>query len=386
MNKNYKLLVGAYKGNGIILRSAFFLFMIFIPMYSCVAGVDEISDIFIEATGNNQYEAKIKANKHGMFRSLRLLANKANLNTDTLQHIPYSRLKQAFKPVDIRNEVSLSDRYSATVNYIYNKNNIYQLLLEFGDSAIDDQFYDILVLPVFKQSNILNIWDAEPRWNDVWRAASTMLNRYKILYPKTNLLYAEKINATNLFNLKYDDFLEVFDKLLFKNVVVITSEFFTDRRTFDGLMKIKKYIFTSYASEPLIIEEEYDITSLEDVPYIVQLVIDKFISDYGSITTLSQIQENPIQENVNLLAEKMHNEPIIMNCDVISELQTIKDKLSRIKRIDHFLIQHEYKMHYTVLIYTSSNLQDLSEALYLHRLSYNVHDDVYNLINVERGG
>jgi hypothetical protein len=47
----------------------------------------EISEIFIEASGNNKYEAKIKAHEQGMQRALLLIADKLKIPTDGIPQI-----------------------------------------------------------------------------------------------------------------------------------------------------------------------------------------------------------------------------------------------------------------------------------------------------------
>ncbi len=103
---------------------------------NCFAQTHEISEIFIEATGNNKHEAKIKAHEQGMLRSLLLLTNKLNLSTDNINQIPYYKLKSVFKPILVQNEMNLVEKYSATVTYSYDKGKLYQLILEYGDTKI----------------------------------------------------------------------------------------------------------------------------------------------------------------------------------------------------------------------------------------------------------
>jgi hypothetical protein len=69
-----------------------FSFVVFASTIS-QANESEISEIYIEASGNNKYEAKIRAHEQGMQRALYLLANKFKIPTDGLQKIPYHRIK-----------------------------------------------------------------------------------------------------------------------------------------------------------------------------------------------------------------------------------------------------------------------------------------------------
>ena len=86
---------------------------------SASAPIHEISEMFIEASGNNKYEAKIKAHELGMQRALVLVGDKLSLPANSISNAPYKELSTAFTVVEVTNEVSLVAKYSATVTYSY---------------------------------------------------------------------------------------------------------------------------------------------------------------------------------------------------------------------------------------------------------------------------
>lgn len=359
------------------------LSMLLLSNNTCVAQTHEISEIFIEATGNNKHEAKIKAHEQGMLRSLLLLTNKLNLPTDNISQIPYYKLKSVFKPILVQNETSLVEKYSATITYSYDKEKLYQLILEYGDTKINDQFYEFIVIPVFKQRKSMNIWEDDKRWNDHWSKSRTMLGSHKIFYPTKNLYLTTKITQENLFDLKLEEFVNIFNNVLFKNVMIVTAEFFTNRKTSESIMQVKKYILRPN-SKPEIIEQEYSLNRLEDIPNTVSIIIDKIIDDYGVIR--DNITEQTKQGEAQVADEEI-KKPIIMNFDMFdkSELSLVIAKLEKVDEIERFVIEHDYNTRYKILIYTSADEYQLAEGLYLKGLSYKIHGDLYNLIDIKKG-
>lgn len=361
----------------------------FISLSSSIASagatVNEISEIYVEASGNNKHEAKIKAHEHGMNRALFLLANKLNIPTDGLSKIPYHDLKSAFTPKVILNEISLLEKYNATVTYEYDKGKLYSLLLEHGDSKINDLFYEFVVLPVFKQRKVLNLWEDDKRWNNFWNESRQILDTHKIYYPEKNLFLSQKITPENLMSLKYEDFVDILHNKLFKNVMIITAEFFTNRRTGESILHVKKYVWTPFSTEAELIEEEYDLSSWEDIPYIVDLVIDKIIDDYGVLRL--NMPEDDVDDG-HIFIDEDEQKPIIMNFDVFDqeELDLVVSKLEMVDQIDSFAIEHDYNTRYKILIYTKVSEYELAEGLYLNGLSYKIHGNLYNLIDVKKGG
>lgn len=344
----------------------------------------EINDIFIESSGNNIHEAKIKANELGMWRSLLLLADKLKLPTNYIKQMPYAKLKSVFSVTEVENEVSLVDRYNATVTYAYDKGKLFSLILEYGGEEINDKFYEYIIIPVFKQRNTMNIWEEDKRWNSIWNESRKQFENHKIYLPKKNLFLAEKINEQTVLRLDLNEFIKIFNNVLFKNVMVITAEFFTDRTNYRSIMRVKKFVFKPNLSRPEIIEEEYELNSLDEIPFTVRTFVGKTLHQYGVL------RQSVIAEEKKKLIENIKDEPkpIIMNFDVFNkeELEIVSEKLKRVPQIDKFTVTHDYGSKYKIAIYTHADEYELAEGLYLSGLSYKIHGNLYNLIDVKKGG
>ena len=387
MNKRtkYEINYNIFSNTTYLLKYGFLvlLFLLFANSNS-FAQTQEISDIFIESTGNNKFEAKIKAHEQGMLRSIFLLISKLKLPTDDIKSIPYPKLKSVFTPIFVQNEVSLIDKYSATVTYSYDKEKLYQLILEYGDSKINDQFYEYIIIPVFKQKNIMNIWESDKRWNDKWSQHRASLEEHKIYYPTKNLYLAQKINVNNLLKLNLQEFVNIFHNLLFKNVVIVTAELFTNRKTSETTMQVKKYILKAGNLQPIIMEEEYNLNTQEDIPRTTEIIINKLITNYGILRS-NFVDDKALKENI---VKEEVKKPIIMNFDIFDkeELDLLVAKLKKVKEIDRFVVEHDYNTRYKILIYTEVDEYQLAESMYLRGLSYRIHGELYNLIDIKKGG
>ncbi len=344
----------------------------------------EINDIFIEASGNNIHEAKIKANELGMWRSLLLLADKLKLPTDYIKQVSYAKLKSVFSVTEVENEVSLVDRYNATVTYAYDKGKLFSMILEYGGEEINDKFYEYIIIPVFKQRNTMNIWEEDKRWNSIWNDSRRQFENHKIYLPKKNLFLTEKINEQTVLHLDLNEFIKIFNNVLFKNVMVVTAEFFTDRTNYKSIMKVKKFVFKPNLPKPEILEEEYELNSLDEIPITVRTFVDNTLNQYG-VLRQSIIEEEKKKVAKNIIDEP---KPIIMNFDVFNreELEIVSEKLKRVPQIDRFTVTHDYGSKYKIAIYTHADEYELAEGLYLSGLSYKIHGDLYNLIDIKKGG
>jgi hypothetical protein len=350
------------------------------PLQAVAVG-KEISEIFIEATGNNKYESKVKAHDFGMRRALLLIADQIGIKKENISKIPLSVLKKIFTPVMVSSEVSAVDHYNATVTYSYELSRIYSTLLKFGDPVVDDLFYEFLIFPIFKQKNFLNIWNEEKRWNNYWIQSRNLLEHHKIYYPEKTPYIASKITGINIFDLKYEDFIDIFPQLLFKKVMIVTAEFFTNRKTRASILQIKKIIL-SPESETVVIEDEYPLVHFEDIADNINLLIDKIVNKFGAIR---HFDDNHDDEEVVADSPEIH--PIIMNFDAYDqeEIDVLREKLSKVDEIDSFKIQQDYNTKYKILIYTTRSEYELAEGFYINGLSYKIHGSLYNLIDIKKG-
>ena len=168
--------------------------------------------------------------------------------------------------------------------------------------------------------------------------------------------------------------------------MIITTEFFTNRRTGESLMRVNTYVLSPDEVNNVQLEDDYELSSLEDISYNVGSVIDKVINLYGALRTNPESELASQKNNDN--DEDKEQRPIIMNFDVFNqeEMDLVVDKLNKVSQIDKFSIEHDYDTKYKILIYTNASEFDLAEGLYLNGLSYKIHGSLYNLIDVKKGG
>lgn len=360
---------------------ASFVFLI-IHSVQALGAMAEISEVFIESAGNNKYEAKIKAHEQGMKRAFFLVADKFGIKNSDVQEAPFDKLREVFKPIKITNELNTIDKYNAIVTYEYDRSKLYKLLVDYGSDTVNNMFYECLVLPVFKQGEILNIWEQEKRWNDFWIDSRPILEKHKILYPEKTLLISRKITPENVFSLTYEDLIEIFPKILFKKAIIVTNEYFTNKNTGETFMKVNSYILGNDLIQNSKLEHEYKLSSLNDITTNVNAAITKFINNYGSLRKVAS------QKMSDDFSEKEELSPIVMNFDAFDqeELDIVSSKLKKVKQIEKFIIKNDYENRYKILIYTNASEYELAEGLYINGLSYKIHGNLYNLIDVKKQG
>jgi hypothetical protein len=348
----------------------------------------EVSKIYIEAQGNNKYEARLKAHEKGMYRVILMIADKIGINKADIEKITYPRMKQVFTVTSTLNEIETDDSYSATVSYKYNLKALNQVLLDYGNSNVDERFYEYLVLPVFKQRKVLSIWDENQLWNKLWATDRPNLEQHKLYYPKGNRDLEKKVNQQTIFDLNYQDYLTIFQNSLFKNVMLLICEYFTDVNTGEAVMVVNTVIISPDKDRKLT-AQEYPIENQEEISLLMEDAIAKITSDYGRLKGgIVQIEK---ALDVGDILEESQNENsrnILLNVEVFDEeeLLNIQHKLENVKEVDSFTINHDYDKKYKVSITTTSSDAELAEGFYLNGLSFRIYGNLYNLIDVKEGG
>jgi len=349
----------------------------------------EISDIYIEAHGNNKYEAKIKAHEFGMRRAVLIVADKLGIPSSSIKKIPYIRLKEALYVSWVNNEKETDEAYSAVVNYKYDLYSINKLLLDYGGVTVDNKFYEYLVLPIFKQKNTINIWDETIQWNNKWGKSRNFLEQNKILYPAKNSELIKVIRSDNIFDLSYTNFLEIFQPILIKKVMLLVCEYFTDIDTGKSFMKVDFVIIEQ--NHKKIIPFEYQINNIKEVPHIIDGIIKKTAGDYGKFV------DNPakrVDKEESILGENIPTKHLVDDTRTImlnsyiyddEEFNIIKTKLANIKEIESFTTKHDYDRKYKIIIVTRRDDFKLAESFYLNGLSFKKYGNIYNLIDIKEG-
>jgi len=366
-----------------ITKLIFFLFL----FTSSLAYAErlEINEIYIEATGNNNFEAKIKAQEQGNRRAFFLVTDKFGMNVSNFKEPNAKDLTSVFKPFKVSDEVLVESSYKATVSYSYNRVDFYRLLMQYGDAKIQDMFNEYLIIPVFKQRNVLNIWNKDDRWNDFWLASSKRLARYRLFCPEKTLHLSKIINDENIFKLSYDDFASIFPDKLFKKVMIVTAELFTDRQTTQTLMIIKRHIISQDPKATKIIQEQFNLTGPADIQKNVDTIINKTIAEYGG----QELQVAVEDKNMEIAMEDAvaDNNVMIMLFEAFdeAEVQEVIAKLKKVKEIDSFEVKNNGNDQYIVRLNTNASEEEVARGLYTQSLSYRQKGNVYKLIDIQKG-
>lgn len=349
----------------------------------------ELSDIYIDAQGNNKYEARIKAHEKGMYRALLILADKIGINHTDIEKISYSRMKEVFTISSIINEVEATESYSATVSYKYDLAALNKVLLAYGNHIVDEKFYEYLILPIFKQRKILNIWDENQSWNKLWAAERSVLEQNRLFYPKASRALSKILNEQNIFSYSYDDYLEAFQNVLFKKVMLLVCEYFTDINNGEAVMVVNSIIIGPDQDKKLL-SNEYPIENQDEIPLIMEDVIAQIVRNNGKIRDGIDYVEKALEmeNNTTLSGQDVNVRTIMLNVEVFDEdeLESIRSKLQNVKEIESFVINHDYDNKYKVVVTTSRNEAEIAEGFYQNGLSFRIYGNLYNLIDVKEGG
>jgi hypothetical protein len=354
---------------------------------SFAADSHEISDIYIKSGGNNKYEAKIKAHKLGMRRSVLMIADKMGIDPSVLSKIPYKDLKDVMNVSFVRNEKETDTTYNAIVNYKYDLYSVIKLLRDYGGEEVDNKFYEYLILPIFKQKNVINIWGESKQWNKKWATSRNLLEHSKLLYPKATKDLITKIPDNQVLSFSYKDFIQILHPILFKNVMLAVCEFFTDINTGRSIMRVELNIITPHDRK--VVPFEYQINSNEEIDSIVNNIINKTIRDYGRLVTNSADKVMEYKDDNISLSTKQSSKvrTILLHSYIYDEesLARVKHKLSNIKTIKDVTIKHDHDAKYKITIVTQDNDFALAENFYLNGLSFKKYGNIYNLIDVVKG-
>jgi hypothetical protein len=365
-----------------------FLFSFIKPVYS--VNFLEISEVYIEGTGNNKYEARIKALEEGMQRAFLMVADQMGLKSLDIKNPPYKVLKEIFIVTKNANEIETEESFSGTVTFSYEINHVNKLLLEYGDQAVKNKFYDYLIFPIFKQKKVLNLWNSNQDWNKKWFKLHDILRDSKLYYPDPTQVLIQEINPNNIFYLSYEDFLELFYGKLFKKVLIVVCEYFTDSSTGKAIMNVQ-YMVLSGEQARSVTEDVYPIESMSDITTTMNHGIINAIKKHGELSAENE------KRVIKLLSEKRnHSTPIaeeekpkrlILYLDAYDnqELKIVEDKLKTVPQIEEYEVKHETSTKYRIYITTRYSEFELSEGFYEKGLSFKVYGNIYKLIDIKEG-
>jgi hypothetical protein len=343
----------------------------------------EIHNIFIEASGNNEMEAEIKADEMGMKRVLQILADRMNIKNPTFESAGYDDLKKVFKTIALRNEIRTPTNYSATVDYSYDQQGVNDLILRYTPIASDSVSYDYLVIPIFKRRHVITLWDNDEQWLENWDQIRSTLKTHKLLYPYELVKARTHITQENVFTLSYRDFATILPNYLFKRVLLVVAEYFTNSSNGQTYLNIRHIILGDSMKAPA--SKDYYIVDKKRTPDIFKQSIKDVIKTFSK-------KEVDIPPQTTTDGDKFYdNDPRMMEFTMYTEifdaesLKRLSNRLGRIEQIKKFTITRDSEAQHKILIYSTSSIEDLTRGLYLNGLGYVKNEGTYHLIEMTKG-
>ncbi len=385
------------------MRLLSFLFILFFPLVSL--GLGDIRGLHISATGNNVYECSIKANIEGMRRALSLVADQIGVKNSNFSQVPYPELKNVFSISNTISETSFDEKYTADVNYAYDNLSINELILKYGSPAVQDQFFEYIIIPVFKQKNVISFLDTKTEWLATWMSSKDDCKKYRLL-PIDPTKMSTSITTGNVYSLTYEEFLNKLNVKRFKNILIASCEYFTRD---DGSMY---FSVTTEELSPItknITETKYDVANPDNAKKYFDMAIDRIINHYGqkiqyandqnATDTAYESQRMVLKEDSSkkagsvldaLLAQPQKGKKLTkiqMRADIFSKegLESFKEKLSHVTEVVKYKINLDDDKHYMVELYTDKSLKDLAEGFYVNQLTFRVYNNEYVMFELETG-
>lgn len=345
-----------------------------------------IHNIFIESTGNNTIEAKMKASEAGMRRSLQILADRMGIQNTDFQNVYYDDLIEVFQVASTRNETQDTENYSAVVDYNYDQKGVNDLILRYAPVEADFASYDYLIIPIFKRNDIITLWSDDTLWLKKWSKIRQFLKERKILYPEEANANRLLVTPENVFTLSYRDFLKMFPEYLLRHILLVVAEYFTNPDNGQSYLRVQ-YITLSNSSKDTQ-SKDYYILDKKLEHTILKQSIDDTVQIFGNERAFIKSKTTSVdgdKDKFNL--KDTETGAFVMYAEIFDTeaLERFKHKLDRVKQIKTFTITQDSKDSYKILIHSTNNIEDLTYGLYLNGLSYIQDGSRYKLTEVTKG-
>lgn len=363
-----------------------------------------INGLHISATGNNRFECEIKANVDGMRRALTLVANSMGVKDANFKEVPYLELKEVFDIDERISEKAFDQRYTADVTYSYNLLEASNLIKKYGSKKVKEQFFKYIIIPIFKQKNVISFMEEEKSWLKTWIESQEFSSKYKLL-PIDPTIESPNIKPENVLSLTYENFLDYLSVKRFEKVLIASCEYFTRK---DGSMYFSVTTTELSEFEKNIEETRYDIGDPTMAKQYFDVAIGQIIAKFGQESKMRML---PNMSDIGYHAEHsmfafkrkkagsvldaLLNDPnanlnlkkIYMRADIFSAegLKSFKEKLTKVPGIVKFKIDLDDFKHYIVTIYSEKDMSELSEGFYINDLSYRLSDGKYIAFELQAG-
>ncbi|MFK8039815.1 MAG: hypothetical protein AB8B67_00500 [Rickettsiaceae bacterium] len=371
--------------------------LLFLANPNCLANSNSIinstffiNDLYIEAKGYNIYEAKIRANDLGMRRALSMVASQYGIQEIDLDNILYQELLDSFNISKVINESINDGKYSAAVNYSYHLYEVQKLLFKYSVDIPQDINYTYLVIPIFKQKNLIRIFNDNSIWSKTWADSRELLKQNDMIYPRATNVIKQYITPQNILSLSFNDIISVFNSLIVKNIVLVVYEYFTDFHTGQSILQIK-YIAISHDDHTETFKE-YRINSDTDISKLTQYIVLDTIKMYGNHEIDTSLSLSEVEQVANVLDDNQTELPgmrkIIFHASIFTEeeLNIIEQKLYNIEEIEEFSLLAVGGKEYVITVFTKYNNYDLAKGFYINHLSFKEVDGTYILLNITDKG
>lgn len=357
--------------------------------------IQQTLKVYARSFANNKHEARIIAQHVGMHKVLLLLADKIGIKgaaTKTnLEKLPLAEMKKAFSIIKTTDENNADNSYSAFMEIAYDEAEVNKILISCTDDDIKKQFYDFLVIPIFKKNSVLKIWPNSHYFLNYFANID-----FPTFYP--NLIQADQVllnkmqnfvNTKGLDNLSYKAVISNANFKLFKKVVFLIFEYHTDLNNQEPLIEVTNLIIG--ADEAVEIKNEiFEVNVTESqlsqdkssLAEIIRVMLDNltrkksraFESSKGVFGfENSKYQKTSfIISNANLTHNQRGSKEYLKEYKAIADLIFSKKKLliSKNHKIkDIYLKKGEQDLYILEIDHKMSQLE-LTEVLYEHGLSY----------------
>lgn len=358
-----------------------FIFVLLANIFGLNAHASEMYNIYVSATGNNQFEAKVKADAAGMKRCALMLLRKFGIQSDKHVDFAYDDLARVFEQTKVLNEQINEKSYSATVDYSYDKHELGQFMFHYFPQESEEKFARYLVFPVFKQGNKVVLWqDKNQQWLALWDKHSSDLANSKLIVGSRKEELKRNINANNIFTITYSDLLKLLPESLFEKALIVTLEYFT----YDNGQGYIQIDYTTLSHDgKSVITETLPIASQSEISAKMEYILDKVRKDYGSDIIIAT-QQPDSAEKTGIIDDRP---AYVMQARIYNpeELNELRHKLHNIANITKVNIVHDYDTKYRVDIYTSLASEELAKEFFKNNLSYIRNGDSYLLISIKHG-
>jgi hypothetical protein len=346
----------------------------------------QISDVFIEAQGNNQFEAKLRAQRLGTMRAFLLYANKLGIASSELSDAVNLNLEAAIEQVVYQNEKSLDNQYRAMATYNINRSVATGILYDLISPEQRNNFYECLILPVMKVGKTYHIWDNSIKWLKAWENSKGLLTENKILLFTSQDSYRDLIIPQNIDSLSYNNFEEIHPELPIKKFYLIIAEFYTNLDSGSSYLQVEyRYIGSKKVSS---IVRKYNLPSNAQLEMTLNNIINQFASEFGSkkeISSKNSFERIIENEKKKILKGKLQSITLNVEAFDIAQWDRIKLKLDRVTEIERIIIKEQIDQDYILELKYNTNLEKLTQALLNVGLSYNLVKNKYYLIETNDG-